>query len=212
MNKTSFAFLSALALSAAPFAAHAAGPLDAGMVTSIAGASTNVAPYSEIAPGTQIALGETGSVTFIHYQTCREVTVTGGSVTVNGNDYQVAGGKVSEAQQACPERVHIASATAVTGGLVIRGTSKVTEIGSHPSVAVAGKRAGAVSSINFVGEDKSVVTGSVSHGRVTLPAGTELKAGGRYDMVLVGQGKTQLEMPVQVVASNVSPLVVLTVE
>jgi hypothetical protein len=205
MNKASLAILSVLALSAAPFAAYAES--GAGMVTKASGA--NVAPYSEIVSGSTIALGQTGSVTFVHYDTCREVTVTGGNVTVNETDYQ-ATGSVSETQQACPERVRIASKTASSGGLVIRGMSKVTELGSYPSLALTGKRASAVSGIRFVAEDKSVVAGAVSKGKVTIPA--ELKVGGHYDMQLIGQGKTQLEMPVQIVAGAASPLVVLTVD
>lgn len=209
MNKASLTILSVLALSVAPLAAHA--DAGAGMVTNVTGAAANnVAAYSEIPSGTSIALG-TGSVTFMHYSSCKEVTVTGGSVTVNSADYQATGGKVEESQQACPERVRIASTTAITGGLVMRGMTKVTEIGATPSVAVTGKRAASVSTIQFIAADKSVVSGTVSNGRVTLASGSSLKAGDRYDMVLVGQGKTQLEMPVQVVASS-SPLVVLTVD
>jgi hypothetical protein len=204
MNKASLTILSVLALSAAPFAAHAEA--GAGMITNVTGA--NVAPYSEIASGSTIALGSTGSVTFVHYETCREVTVTGGDVTVNANDYK-ASGKVSEVQQPCPERVRIASKTAVSGGLVMRGVSKVTELGSSPALAVAGKGAASITTIQFVAEDKSIVTGTVSKGKVTLP--TQLTVGSRYNMQLIGAGKTQLEMPVQIVASA-SPLVVLTVD
>lgn len=204
MNKASLALLSVLALSAAPIAAHAEA--GAGMITNVTGAS--VAPYSEIASGSTIALGQTGSVTFVHYQTCREVTVTGGNVTVNANDYQSTG-KVTEVQQPCPERVRIASKTAVSGGLVMRGVSKVTELGATPSLAVAGKGAASVSTIQFVADDKSIVTGTVANGKVSLP--TELKVGSRYEMQLIGAGKTQLAMPVQIVANN-SPLVVLTVD
>jgi hypothetical protein len=85
----------------------------------------------------------------------------------------------------------------------------VSEQGAIPSLVVAGKGAASVSTIQFVAEDKSVVTGTVANGKVSVP--TELKVGSRYEMQLIGAGKTQLAMPVRIVANN-SPLVVLNVD
>lgn len=210
MNKNQLALLSMVAFAAAPSLAMAEGSV--GIVEDVAGAS-NIAPYSEISSGTTVALGGEGSIKFVHYSTCREVSVKGGSVTINAQDYKVTGGTATETPQACPQQVHIASNTAVSGGLVMRGKVTVTEVGAHPSIVVSGKRSNVVSSVLFVDDANQAIEVPVKDNRAVFPAGSQaLKQDTNYKLQLKGSGKTQLEMPVHVVADASAALLVLHVD
>ena len=95
--------------------------------------SANVTPaptaYSEIAPGTSYNLGKNGALTFVHYGLCKEISVTGGKVTLDTKNFKVDGGKVTkETAQPCPQQLSLAASTAVAGGVVMRGASATPEL------------------------------------------------------------------------------------
>jgi hypothetical protein len=213
MNRNHLAFLSMVVLAGAPSFALAESTV--AMMEDVVGASqAGVAPYTEVAAGTSIALGSEGSIKFVHYQTCREVAVKGGNVTINAADYKVTGGTATETTQPCPQQVRIASNTAVSGGLVMRGGNPiVTPIASHPSLIVAGKNASLVTSVLFVDDAGQATEVPVKDNRAALPADKlALKQDGNYKLLLKGNGKTQLELPIRVVADQAAALTVLHVD
>lgn len=198
MNKHVVALASLVALSIAPAIAHA--EQKAAMLEDVSGVSdASISPYSEVNAGTTIALGSAGKVTFVHYATCREVTVTGGTAVISQADYKVTGGTVGETKQACPERVQTASTTSVAGGLVLRGTVKATKIAAAPKIVFNGAGAGSVTKVVFTGDDNSVVEGKVSDNHLILAPGA-LKTGTVYEMrVTDASDATKLSVPVEVV-------------
>ncbi len=208
MNKQALAFVSMVALSAIPTVSMAAGT--AAIVEDISGVpDTKLAAASEITSGAQIALGTTGSLTFVHYLSCNEVSITGGTATITATDYSVVGGKLTENKVACPERVPVMSTTSVAGGLVMRGVGETNSLGVLPKVMLSGKSATAVNHVAFVAADKQTVQGDVTNGRVALASGVALKPG-KYNMVLTGADKS-LTIPVEVGADAYSPLLIIAV-
>lgn len=214
MSKHRYAFGIAAALAFLPVLAHA--ETGAALLVDVTGTTQPaLSPYSEVAPGSAIALGPDATVKFVHYQSCKEVTVAGGTLKVNGPDYTVTGGKIiSETQQACPQQVKIAQTTAVAGGLVMRGVLKLTEVASHPSLVVVGAKAAAVTTVAFSDDaSKETVELPVKDRRVVWAEGTPtLKAGSNYKLALLSNGKSQLEMPVRAVEDDKASVVVLHVD
>jgi hypothetical protein len=165
----------------------------------------SLTPYSEVAPGQTLALGSDTTIKFVHYQSCKEVTVTGGSLKINGPDYQLTGGKiVSEVQQACPQQVKIAQTTAVAGGLVMRGVLKLTEVTSHPAFVIVGSKADTITTARFVDEaTQETMTLPVQNRHVAWAQGAPaLKAGSSYKMTLLANETAQLTVPVRAVADD----------
>lgn len=115
-------YASVLAFSGISGSAFAGGN-SAGLILETTGnVPASVAPYTEVASGSDVALGSDYSTVLIaHYATCRQVDVKGGALTVNKDDYAVHDGQIlSEVQQPCPEHVKIGQTTAIAGGLVMR--------------------------------------------------------------------------------------------
>jgi hypothetical protein len=197
MNKHIVALASLVALSVAPTIALA--DQKAAMLEDVSGVSdASIAPYSEVNAGTTITLGSAGKVTFVHYATCKEVTVTGGTAVITQADYKVTGGKVSEVAQSCPERVQVASTTSVAGGLVLRGTFKPTKIQAS-QIVFNGANAGTLTKVVFTGEDNSTVEAKVQNRHVIVAPGS-LKSGVVYDMAAMNAAEeTKLSRPVLVV-------------
>ena len=121
--------------------------------------SANVTPaptaYSEIAPGTSYNLGKDGALTFVHYGLCKEISVTGGKVTLDTKNFKVDGGKVTkESAQPCPQQLSLAASTAVAGGVVMRGASATPELAPTSTMLLVGAGASQVTSAKLVDADK----------------------------------------------------------
>jgi hypothetical protein len=204
----------ALAIASIPAIAHA-GPAVA-LIEDIGGTSEPaLSGYSEVTKGSSVNLAAGTTVKFMHYGSCTEVTVTGGKITFNRNDYAIDGGKIiAEDKQACPELVKVESTTSVAGGLVMRGVLDLTNVSAQPSLVMVGKNAAKISSVAFV-DDKGEFAFElpVSDRRFSWSAGVpELSPGGNYKMILSADGKKQLEMPIRVVAASNASVVVVHVD
>jgi len=87
----------------------AAADSTAALVLDIQGHSVpHLEPYHEIVNLPTIQLAKKTRLTFLHYDTCRMVTVTGGTVTFGLNTYAVATGQIAqESQVDCPQRIRV---------------------------------------------------------------------------------------------------------
>src|SRR5207237_4398783 len=95
----------------------------AGLVLNTSGTSTAAAkPLTEIAGGTTLTLSGGARLVFAHYQTCKTVTVVGGTVTVTAGSYITRGGKQSDAAMPCPKKVNVRGGGEL-GGVVYRSIS-----------------------------------------------------------------------------------------
>jgi hypothetical protein len=136
--------MAALAAAFVPSAASAQGRA-AGMVLELDGAATPaVAPYAELAARSTTALQPTARMSFIHYGTCRLVTVTGGRLYLDARRYSLAGGRVvSEEKTDCPREQKLATAgdgAVVAAGVVMRGAGGTPHLTDHPRIVLTGDK------------------------------------------------------------------------
>ena len=100
-----------------------------------------VQPYSEIAVGATVSLAPGTKLVFLHYQTCRTVTVVGGSVTFGALAYTTAGGsKPQEVRTPCPPMVRVRGHGEMAG-VVMRSISPTVRLSVSPSFVLVGERA-----------------------------------------------------------------------
>lgn len=132
--------IAALVALCVPSAAAAQNP--SALVLEKSGATTpEVQPYSEIAVGATLSLASGTKLVFLHYQTCRTVTLVGGSVTFGGLAYTAAGGaRPQEARTPCPPTVRLKGQGEVAG-VVMRSISPTVKLSISPSFVLVGERA-----------------------------------------------------------------------
>lgn len=204
--------LMVLALLFMPAVAHAEAPV--ALITDWSGVDDpRFTAYSEILPGTTIELGSAGKMTFVQYRNCQEMTATGGTITILAEGFSMANSVVTGSKQGCPQLVRLTSSTAMTGGLVLRGTPHILQLPTHPIVAVAGAKASQYTSVAFVADGTPAIEAKLTNGRATIPAGDKgLIAGGSYQLVLKGQGVPDFTLPAQVSNAETGPLAVLKID
>jgi hypothetical protein len=171
-----------------------------GVALIIEASNIDLKPYSEIAADSTINLGAEGTLKFIHYQSCREVTAIGGQVSITSLDYE-GPGIVSEVSQVCPHRVGNPSNTAVSAGIVMRGTSSIPKVGPQSTIVIIGSSAASFSDARFVAEDKSTFDSVIKKQIVALPSG--LRSEMKYKIQLIKDGNTQIDFQFEI--GNVFP-------
>ncbi|MDI9348858.1 MAG: hypothetical protein QM537_02515 [Candidatus Symbiobacter sp.] len=160
--------------------------------------SANVTPaptaYSEIAPGTTYNLGKTGTLSFVHYGLCKEITVMGGKVTLDAKKYTLAeGGKLSkETAQPCPQQLSLAASTAVAGGVVMRGASSTPTLAPTANVLLVGAGASQVTAAKLMDADKRMSDLSYDATTHKVSSASALKSGS-YTLMLQANGKSVAE-------------------
>lgn len=132
-----------------------------------------LAPYSEILPDATIALRGDAKLVFVHYDTCRRVIATGGTVRVEAERYAIAGGTVSESQTPCPRRVSLKRSVEV-GGIMVRGRPPhrlaSLLLSTQPSFVVVGNRAQDVAAVRIVRGGQTVLEAALDGHRFQWPA------------------------------------------
>jgi hypothetical protein len=174
-------FLAVLAESAP---AQAAGGPPAGIVMSVTGATTpRLAAYAEIPADSGVQISRGASLTFLHYERCKLVTVTGGTLMLTPTDY-ASDGKVSETATACPV-VH-----ALTAPIAATSSARLP---SKPDIIFAGTAGARVTGMSIV-EDGRMTPAQlhldVANRRAHLPSGAALQPNVRYRLQISGGGRS----------------------
>ncbi len=130
----------------------------AGLALEVVGeVSPPLMPFTEIADGTVLVLGTGGRLTFVHYNSCREVTVSGGRLTIGRLWYEVTGGRIErEARQACPNQIRVRASGGQAGGLVLRAGPSLREFPTRPYFVLVGRRAGDIARVTVTGGGETV--------------------------------------------------------
>lgn len=170
----------------------AAGPAVAAeavaLVMSVSGnVSPGVAAYSEIPADTAINLGADGRISFVHYPSCRQVTVLGGTLTFSAQDVKVSGGTIErETPQKCPKKMSVKVASGQSAaGLLRTLTIPSAFLSVRPSCVLLGSTAQDYHQAQVIQGAKAVATIRLSGPMFTWPAKTEpLKSGLNYKLVL----------------------------
>lgn len=113
-----------------PFSAMAAEKPVAIVLEVTGNPSPTLSPYTEVTQGTTVTLPADTTIKFSHYDTCKDVTVTGGRVTFEDFEYTISDTKkVNETGAGCPQVIASnsqAANTGIAGGVVFRGAPTAT--------------------------------------------------------------------------------------
>ncbi len=164
----------------------------AGLVLEISGPSTPaLAPFTELADQTTIRLGPGSRLVFVHYHSCRTVTLVGGQLAVDVEKYRVSGGPRSEEETPCPRAIKLLAA-GETAGVLLRGSAAV-RLPVEPAFVVVGPRAGDVASVRITRGSETVVEAPLEHRRFRWPKGRPaLRASTQYELVFIFNEKGAL--------------------
>ena len=148
-----------------------------------------VAPYQEVAAETQFTLADDARLVFLHYSTCRMVTVVGGSITLNTETYTMIGGaKKVERRVDCPRQV-VLQAEGSSAGILIRGAPMVPvlRLSTQPTFVLVGRRADDFAAVQVTTQDGVIVLKAPLQGRrFRWPTGVApLSANTAYKLTLL---------------------------
>ncbi|MBF0095551.1 MAG: hypothetical protein HQL34_13530, partial [Alphaproteobacteria bacterium] len=122
MNRLACSVLLAGAVLAGGGEVRAAESSAVGLVLRAGGAVTPaVSAYSEVADGTRLTLGPGAQLTLLHYESCRQMTLADGQVTVSRKEVTLSNGARidKEIPNKCPPELRV-KPTGVAGGVRMR--------------------------------------------------------------------------------------------
>ena len=144
--------------------------------------------YGEIAPGARISLGPRDRLVILHYQSCREVAVTGGNIAVSAGDLVVSDAlDRRDGRSHCPQEVN----TAQAGG-------EAQVIAPRLDCVVVGRHKAEVGEAEIIDAAAMVLSAPAQGYRlISAPAAPELRDGKTYTLVLRGiRGAELARVPV----------------
>jgi hypothetical protein len=170
---TAFALVVAsFAIVATVRAAPAEAP--AGLILEVSGTvSPSVRPYTEIPSGTALSLSRGAHLVFVHYQTCKTVTVTGGTVTISAASYATRDGQQTDMPTPCPKKVNVRGGGEL-GGVVYRSVSanRGITLPVEAAFVLSGPRASSFASARVSRDRALVAEGAIRDQVFRWPAGT----------------------------------------
>ena len=190
LSLTRIVLAMAAALVLAP--AHAAlAAQGAALVLDVSGRmQPGLTRYGEIPATTTVTLERGARLVFVHYFTCRTVTVVGGAVRVEADGYAVGSGLASEDSTRCPRRISLKRGAEV-GGIMVRGIRPPPphaplRLSTQPSFVVVGARAGDVAAVRIVRGGQTMLEAPLAGPRFEWPAGApELLADTDYELTVL---------------------------
>lgn len=187
----------------------------AALILDIMGASEpELFPFSELVIGTKVALADDATLSFVHYGTCREVTVTGGEITMERRRYRVKGGRVdSERNQECPREVALNEDGTAAGLLMRGGDSSGLHLGLRPKFVIVGAKADGVVAARFKEGEQDLLSVSVERRVVAWPDGAgDLADGNAYSVELVWRDESAITYPFEASGRNRKARVILRLD
>lgn len=174
-----------------------------------------VKAFGELPAEGKFQLAQGAKLTFVHYRTCKQVTVEGGTLNLSLSEYEVGGGGkiASEAPRPCPRQQRLAQ-SGEAASLVMRSGGKAMEVQGRPVFVLVGDRADSIKSGEI--RDGSTAVASCSHkgARLECPIGTDakLQPGKEYSLKLLGAGaRAEQEISFVTAGGSEDALVVLRV-
>ena len=169
----------------APSGAHAQNA--SALVLEKSGATTpDVQPYSEVAVGTALSLSSGARLVFLHYQTCRTVTVVGSKVAFELYTYTITGGsKPQEVRTPCPPTVRLRGQGEVAGTLM-RSIVPGVSLSTSPTFVLVGDRADDFAAVRVSQAGTTLLEAPLAGRGFRWPTGAApLIANADYELVLV---------------------------
>jgi hypothetical protein len=147
----------------------------------------HLSPYSEVPSGTTVVLPPGAKLVFLHYPTCRTVTVIGGTISFAEDTYTVKGGTTeAETRGQCPRIVKL-SAEYQMGGTLLRGKQDgPLTLAPHPTFVLVGKRAGDFASVRVSQGGREVLAAPLDGRQFRWPSkAPPLSEDHQYELALV---------------------------
>ena len=207
MRPAVLALLSLVLIAAVARSAAAAEPV--GMVFDVSGpVEPALERFAELSGGGSYQLGASTRLTFVHYRTCRVVSIVGGTIRLDQARYDIIGGRIeSEQVQSCPQQYVVPPSGALagtTGALLLRsGAGDALIISARPDLIVTGARADDFSSVEIRRDDVAVAQFPLTSRRFVWPRNRDRLAAGRsYRLVLSRPNGSHVEIPFTVLESS----------
>lgn len=217
MRRHPWVVLLALALLAFTVPARAEPP--AGIVMAIAGETDPpLTAMAEIPANTLIVLQPRTKLTFLHYGSCKLVTVTGGTVALTRADYREDGQVESEADGPCPQVYALPDAGdgRTSGGIVSRTLGTPPHWPTGPDIIFTGARSRSVTAATILSEGQPpqpAMQLTVANARARAGQGAPLQVGGHYLLRLImAGGRDPVDVPFIADAPGPGALVVLRLD
>ena len=186
-----------IAAAVALWVGQAAAGVPAGMIMEVTGSSEpKMDALTEVEPGFRIRLAVGSRLIFMHYMSCRSVSVEGGTVLLRMTDFSISdGGRVQSEQRRCPQRFVLTTGEAneVASTVLLRGGSAaVARIPTRPILLLTGPAAPDVAAAEIRLDGKLVARLPLSGRRAALPeSAAALMPGRKYAVVLLPAGGGQ---------------------
>jgi len=171
----------------------------AALVLEKSGATTpEVQPYSEIAVGATLSLQSGARLVFLHYQTCRTVTVVGGQVAFEAFTYRIMGGsKPEEVRTPCPPTVRLRGQGDVAGTLM-RSIVPGVRLSVVPTFVLVGDRADDFAAVRVSHGGTTVLEAPLAGRGFRWPTGAApLVADTDYELALVPKAADKARVTVK---------------
>ena len=174
-------------------------------------------PYSEVADKDNVKLAGGARLTFLHYATCQEVTVSGGRITFTVGTFRVEGGGIANSTRVdCPRSVTI-QPDAVAGAVLFRGVGARTVVtfNPRPLFVLVGAKATNFTRIRILRDKKAIFEGKIEGRRFAWPEGEPPLAPGwvyALDLLTAGGGKPRTVAVEVVDQRGRSPLTLIRVD
>lgn len=158
----------------------------------------DVQPYTEVAVGTTVSLGSSTKLVFLHYLSCRTVTVVGGHVAFGAYTYTATGGgRPQELRTPCPPMVRLRGQGEVAG-VLMRSISPNVRLSVTPSFVLVGERADDFATVRVSRGEATLLEASLAGRGFRWPSGTApLAVNTDYDLLLVPKAKDQTRVTVR---------------
>lgn len=174
-------------------------------------------PYSEVADKDNVKLAGGARLTFLHYATCQEVTVSGGRITFTVGTFSVEGGGITHSSRVdCPRSVTI-QPDAVAGAVLFRSfrARTVVTLNPRPVFVLVGTKATNFTRIRILRDKKTIFEGKIEGRRFAWPEGEPPLAPGwvyALDLLTAGGGKPRTVAVEVVDQRGRSPLTLIRVD
>lgn len=140
-------------------------------------------PYREVPSGTTVSLGNDSRLVFLHYASCRTLTVVGGAVTFTAGPAPILKGTATRAdvRGRCPKKF---SATGSDAAVVFRGTS-AAGTSTTPEFILVGRRADEFAAIRIQHGGRKLMARALDGPRFSWPADVPPLVPGAYVLELL---------------------------
>jgi hypothetical protein len=161
-------------------------PARAALVLEVNGSTTPaLKPYREILSGTTVMLDPASRLVFLHYDTCRTITMSGGTVSFTPGAAPAIQGasSKSDVRGQCPRKVAGSGASAAT---IFRSlTPPAVNLSATPSFVLVGRRADEFVRVRVLRHGDEILARPLDGPRFLWPAGSAPLPPGDYQLALV---------------------------